>query len=119
MALPESPSRMPPRSSSRAEYRPSTLRKTSLQSSLSRASTPKPSTPQPLKSILKGKTSPPHESYESDGEITADKNFPRNTVYTVPSSLPQNAHLGESLVQLILSFRCYVPYLMFRPIKVP
>lgn len=48
----------------------------------------------PLKSILKGKSSPPRDSYESDGEITTAKKALRNNVYTVPTSLPPNAHLG-------------------------
>jgi hypothetical protein len=93
-ALPQSPPLMPPRSFSRAEHRSFTMLKPSLSSSTSRTHTPKPSTPQPLKSILKGKTSPPRDSYESDGEVTAAK----KSVYTVPNSLPQHAHLGESLV---------------------
>lgn len=93
-ALPQSPPLMPPRSFSRAEHRSFTMLKPSLPSSTSRAHTPKPSTPQPLKSILKGKTSPPRDSYESDGEVTAAKKGSRNSVYTVPNSLPQHAHLG-------------------------
>lgn len=56
----------------------------------------------PLKSILKGKSSPPRDSYESDGEITTAKKASRNNVYTVPTSLPPNAHLGESLVLLVI-----------------
>lgn len=118
-ALPQSPPLTSPRSFSRAEHRSFTMLKPSLSGSISRAHTPKPSTPLPLKSILKGKTSPHRDSYESDGEVAAAKKGSRNNVYTVPNSPPQHAHLGESLVQLILSFHHYVPYLIFYPIKVP
>lgn len=93
-ALPQSPPLMSPHSFNMDEHRSFTMRKPSLPSSNSRAPTPKPSTPQPLKSILKGKTSPPRDSHDSDGEVTAAKKSSRNNVYTVPNSLPQHAHLG-------------------------
>jgi hypothetical protein len=118
-ALPQSPPLMSPHSFNMGEHRSLTILKSSLPSSMSRAPTPKPSTPQPLKSCLKGKTSPSRDSYESDGEVTAKKGS-RNSVYTVaPNSLPQHAHLGESLVQLMLFSYHYVPYLIFDLIKVP
>jgi hypothetical protein len=118
-ALPDSPSsHISPRSFSRAEHRPPTLLNSSLstRSLAPRTSTPKPPTPMPLKSILKGKSSPPRDSYESDGEIMTAKKVSRNDV---PTSLPPNAHLGESLVQLVIYFRHYVPYLILRSMKVP
>ncbi|KAG2106658.1 uncharacterized protein F5147DRAFT_837876 [Suillus discolor] len=93
-ALPQSPPLTSPRSFSRAEHRSFKMLKPSLSGSISRAHTPKPSTPLPLKSILKGKTSPPRDSYESDGEVAAAKKGSRNNVYTVPNSPPQHAHLG-------------------------
>jgi hypothetical protein len=68
---------------------------------------------QSLKSILKGKAPLPRDSYESDREVTATKKGSRDNAYTVPNFLPQRAHFGESLVQLMLSFHHYVPYLIF------
>ncbi|KAG1727991.1 hypothetical protein EDB19DRAFT_1913958 [Suillus lakei] len=114
-ALPQSPPLMSPRSFSRAEHRSSTLLKPSLRSSVSQAPTPKPSTPQPLKSILKGKTSPPRESYESDGEIAAAKKGSRNNVYTVPNSLPQHAHLDRTRLTVSNDQACPMPTLISRP----